>query len=57
MNRNEQVGFVAVGYLCTFVERNKDVGLMSVDHLNVRTVAFHIFTERERHLKVDILLV
>ena len=36
--RYEEIGFIAVGYLRTSLERDKDIGLSSVDHLDIWTI-------------------
>ena len=54
---DKQVGLVLVGNVGTRMQRNKHVRLAGVYHLHVRTVLFHQFTEGQRHIQVDGLLL
>ena len=35
------------------MQRHKDVRLAGVDHLDIRTVGFHLTPEGQRHVQVD----
>ena len=56
VDRNEEVGFVAVGNVRAPLEGDEHIGLASVDHLHVRAVGFHHSAESQSNVEVDILL-
>ena len=56
VDRNEEVGFVAVGNVRAPLEGDEHIGLASVHHLHVRAVVFHHPAESQSNLEVDILL-
>ena len=57
MNGDEDVGFVFVGNVGTFMQRDEHVGLAGVDDFYVGAVLLHIAAKGQRHIQVDVLLL
>ena len=41
VHRNEKISLVAVGYLGTSLQRNKNIGFARVNHFNIGTIFLH----------------
>ena len=57
MNREEQVGFVLVGYVRARLERNKHIRRTGIYHLDVRIILLKQFTRTESETQVEVFLL
>lgn len=57
MDTDKQVRIVGVDDVRTLLEREEDIRLASIDHLNIGELLAQEFPHEERHLEVEVLLL
>ena len=55
MDADKHIGLVPIGYGCPFVKGDEDIRLAGIYDFHVRAVVFHITSEGQSHVQVDIL--